>query len=88
MPRFHFNIYDGISLPDRDGSELADWQEARLEAVRLAGVILRDNATRIALGEEWRMEVTDETGLILFRLDFNVLEAPAMMQTGKKPVPS
>lgn len=79
MPRFHFNVYDGLSQLDREGQELAGWEEARLEAIRLAGAILRDEAKRIALGEDWRMEVTDETGLVLFRLDFTVMGSPAVM---------
>ena len=85
MPRFHFNVHDGADLPDRTGTELADWQDARLEAIRLAGAILREDARRIALGEDWRMEVTDETGLMLFRLDFTVMETAATMRSGPAP---
>lgn len=79
MPRYHFNVYDGVSEPDLTGTELADWQVARLEAIRLAGQILKDEAHRIALGEDWRIEVTDSTGLILFQMTFLVVEAPAML---------
>lgn len=78
MPRFYFNIYDGVSLPDNTGTELAGWDEARIEAIRLAGEVLKDQAKQISLGEEWRLEVTDRSGLVLFRLDFTVIEAPAV----------
>lgn len=88
MPRFHFNVHDGEDLPDRTGTELADWQDARLEAIRIAGAILRGDPGRIALGEDWRMEVTDETGLMLFRLDFTVMETAATMRSGLKPARS
>lgn len=84
MPRFHFNIYDGVNLLDPTGTELPGWDEARSEAVRLAGDVLKDSAHRIALGEDWRMEVTDDTGLILFRLDFSVLEAPVVRRIWAK----
>ena len=50
-----------------------------MEAIRLAGAIVRDDARRIAVGEDWRMEVTDERGLILFRLDFTVLQTSATL---------
>ena len=80
MPRFHFNVYDGVAAIDAEGTELADWGDARLEAIRLSGEILKDNAKRIALGEDWRMEVTDATGLVLFRLDFIVMASAATMQ--------
>lgn len=71
MPRFHFNVYDGVSIPDLNGAELANAREARLEAIRYAGELMTDHPERIALGEDWRMEVTDPTGLILFHLDFS-----------------
>ena len=82
VPRFHFNVFDGVSDIDTEGTELPSWEEARFEAIRLAGEIIRDDSKRIAVGEDWRLEVTDETGLILFRLDFNVMEAPAL--SGKR----
>lgn len=78
MPRFHFHVHDGCSLLDTEGTELADPQAARLEAIRIAGDILKHDAHRIALGEDWRIEVTDETGLILFQMTFLVIESPAM----------
>jgi hypothetical protein len=83
MPRFHFNVYDGVDAPDCDGTELPDWDTAREEAIRLSGELLRDSAKQMALGEDWRMEVTDETGLILFRLDFTVMGSSAL--PGLKP---
>ena len=78
MPRYHFNIYDGITSIDREGTELPDIQAARREAIIFAGAVIEDTGKRLKLGEEWRMEVTDDDGLILFRLDFIVSEAPAV----------
>ena len=78
MPRYHFNVFDGISSIDEGGSELADLVTARYEAIRLAGNIVADDAQRMKLGEDWRMEVTDDVGLLLFRLDFTVVETPAI----------
>ena len=83
VPRFHFNVYDGVNEIDREGTELPDRGEARIEAMRLSGEILKNTAHRLALGEDWRMEVTDEKGLILFRLDFTVMESAAT--SGSKP---
>ena len=77
MPRFHFHIFDGRDQRDEDGTELPDFKTARLEAIRYAGEVLRDQADRVALGEHWRMDVTDESGLVLLRLDFSALAKPA-----------
>ena len=78
MPRFHFNVYDGVELLDDKGVELPDTNFARREAIRYAGTLLEDGANKGSLGNEWRMEVTTDSGLVMFRLDFQVSESPAV----------
>lgn len=80
MPRYHFNVYDEHVSLDTDGTVLSDLQAARFEALQLAGEIIRDAAMRAELGEEWRLEVTDDTRLVLFRMDFVVADAPAAVR--------
>ena len=46
MPRFHFNVQDGRSDVDQDGTELRDVPAARAEALRLAGAIIDDAGRR------------------------------------------
>ena len=84
MPRFHFNVYDGVTILDEEGTEFVSWEEARLGAIRAVGEILKNSPKCVALGEDWRMEVTDETGLVLFRLDFQVIDSPAVMSSHRK----
>ncbi|MGH1571021.1 DUF6894 family protein [Methylobacterium sp. P31] len=86
MPRYFFNIYDGVSLPDDAGTELTDWREARVEAVGLAGEIFQNYAQRIALGEDWHIEVTDERQLVLFRFDFISHEAAVLVSQRRTPI--
>ena len=83
VPRFHFNVYDGYSAPDPEGVELVDLRAARKEAIVLAGSLIRDEGARLRPGEDWRMEVTDESGLLLCQLNFAVVEAPAIVKSGK-----
>jgi hypothetical protein len=78
MPRYYFNIYDGVDILDDVGTELPDAVFARREAIRYSGAILEDEAERLSLGEEWRMEVLDGTGLMLFCLNFMVTASPAV----------
>lgn len=40
MPRYFFNVTDGLAIPDRDGTELADDARACAEALRMAGQII------------------------------------------------
>lgn len=78
MPRYHFNVYDGSGSVDHDGTVLLGWQAARLEAIRLAGEILKDEADRVALSDGWRIEVTDDMGLVLFHMAFVITAASAI----------
>ena len=78
MPRYYFNVQDGCSGIDREGTELRDVHSARSEALCLAGAIIDDAGRRGDLGQEWRVEVTDDTGLMLFRMDFIVVESAAV----------
>lgn len=78
MPRFFFHVHDGAVIRDEEGAELSDLQAARTEAVKYAGRLLIDEADKFWSGEEWRMEVTDEAGLILFVLMFVATNSPAV----------
>ena len=78
MPQYHFNVHDGVDRPDRDGRELRDIHAARAEALVLAGEVIRDAGMRADIGEDWRIEVTDDTGLTLFLMSFLVVESPAV----------
>lgn len=78
MPRYHFNIHDGAELPDDVGTELPDLAAARIFAVRLAGECLRDHAAEFWNGEEWKMDVADDQGLIQFTLMFVGMDAPSI----------
>lgn len=78
MPLYFFSVFDGVDDVDRKGTELANPRAAQIEAISRAGTILKSDAERLAVGEDWYMEVTDHRGLILFRLDFFVLQSTAL----------
>lgn len=80
MPRFHFNIYEGHASKDQQGTELENYEMARRQAIALAGSVLVEESREPQVGNEWRVEVTDERGLILYRLDIMVSEAAAVSQ--------
>lgn len=79
MPRYHFNVRDGVSAPDPEGTELSGLAEAERCAVKLSGDLLSDDPDRFWTGEEWHMDVTDDRGLILFSLTFIANRAPSTM---------
>ena len=78
MPVFHFHIEDGIAKPDPDGTELSNVCEAKIEAVRLAGGLMRDHPNEFLMHHDWSIKVTDPTGLHLFSYTFFATEAPVL----------
>jgi hypothetical protein len=70
MPRYHFNVEDGQSIPDPEGTVLPDIEAARHEAIRLAGRLLDDHPAEFWDRGEWCVIVTDDAGRELFKLNF------------------
>ena len=77
MPRFFFNQFDGVYKSDDEGLELASLDDARHEAVRYAGEVMRDHTTLVWKGEDFRIEVTDAEKLVLFTVIVVGVDAPA-----------
>ena len=85
MPRYFFHVIDGTSVRDEDGTELPDIYVAQAEAIRLSGEVLRDMGARFWDGTEWRLEVADEGGRVLFTLRFSAEERLAEPSAGPGP---
>lgn len=79
MPRYFFHIHDGRSIPDQEGTELPGLQAAQKEAVKLAGEMLASDPAEFWNCNQWQVEVQDETGLVLFTLDFIASMARAVL---------
>lgn len=77
MARYFFNQFNGEFKPDDQGLEFATLNEARLEAVRYAGEVLREHPTLVWTGEDFRIEVTDAKRLVLFTIIVVGIDAPA-----------
>src|SRR5215217_7267903 len=57
MPRYFFHVIDGRASIDHEGTVLAGIDEARSEAIRTAGEILRQNSAGVWTGHPWQMTV-------------------------------
>ena len=64
--RYFFNIAGAVSDADDEGLELASISDARIEAIRFASEYLRERPEVVWVGDEIRVEVTDQEGVILF----------------------
>ena len=77
MPRFFFHHTDGAFDPDDEGTDYPDLTTARAEAVRYAGEIVRDRPDEVWAGDTFRIEVSDEGGMLLCTIVVLGLDAPA-----------
>jgi Domain of unknown function (DUF6894) len=65
MPKYHFNTDDRA---DPNGIEMESLAQAKCEAIRMAGQTICQGAEAFWARAEWKMTVTDASGLILFDL--------------------
>lgn len=59
--------------------ESADLYALRLEMARFVGELLRDHAAQLWNDQEWRVDVVDDQGLILFVMQILVSDRAATM---------
>lgn len=78
MARYYFHIGETDRGLDPVGVELPDLNDARIEAARMMGEMLKDRAGEFWSERSMKLIVTDESGLILFLLDLSAVEAPAL----------
>ena len=75
--RYFFNQLNGQVKVDDQGLEFASIRDARIEAVRYAGEVIKDHPTLVWTGGDFRIEVTDENALLLFTVVVVGVDAPA-----------
>ncbi len=68
MPRYFFDIENGVHTPDTEGVVLSGAAEARVQATAMAGEMLREGSARLWETGEWRLDVRGETGEMVFEL--------------------
>lgn len=85
MPRYHFDSVDGRRDADPDGIDLPNDHAARSMAVRYAGEVLVSDPATLWRRGQWRVEVTDDDGVLLFTLVTLAIDAP---RPGKRPPPA
>ena len=77
MTRYFFDLEDGKTSRDEEGTELDDRQGALLEAVKLLGQELCDRGASFWENPDLKLTVRDDTDLTLMRLTVFGTLAPA-----------
>ena len=85
MPKYFFHIRDGEYMPDEVGMELSGLAAAKRETIAFASRLMANNADKFWGGEDWFVEVTDDRDLLLFKLKFSAIMAPALQAFDEWP---
>lgn len=68
VPRYFFHTQTEIRLNDAEGLELDGPVEARREAIRTCGEMMRDAPESFWASRPWFVVVTDDAGIILWEI--------------------
>jgi hypothetical protein len=62
MPKYFFNIYPSRAAPkvDLQGQQFTDDRSAWREAIKVAAELVTDLQDDFEVGDEWRLEVTND----------------------------
>ncbi len=79
MPHFNINLRTPSVVSESWHIEMPDHTALRIELARYVGEFLKDHANLIWEDEDWRIDVTDESGLILYVMQISATNTAATM---------
>jgi hypothetical protein len=68
MPRFFFHTETDVRTTDTEGLEFPGYEEAKHEAIRTAGQMMRDTPKTFWGSRPWSVSVTNADGLIMWEI--------------------
>jgi hypothetical protein len=77
VPQYNIELRSQERVWETLAVESADQTALRVEVAKFVGELLKDHAEKIWIDEDWRVDVTDHTGLILFVMQITVINAAA-----------
>ena len=79
MARFNIQLRTDERVWDSMVVERDDHDALRIEMAVFVGELLRDHAQRIWEDQDWRVDVTDDKGLILYVMHISATDTAATM---------
>lgn len=79
MQRFYFFVQEGDTQAEGDAVDLENLEAARKESVQFAADMLAEIDGEV-FNKDWRVRVTDDTGLNLYEIMVVATIAPAAMK--------
>ncbi|KQQ12098.1 hypothetical protein ASF53_15695 [Methylobacterium sp. Leaf123] len=83
MPKYFFNVHDGLGITDDDGVECANREAALRTAVHYAGSLLKESGHRLSVGDTWSLEVIEEATSETFCIELRI--RPSLTSTASEP---
>lgn len=77
MAKYHIELRTENTVWDTLDVERENLTELRIELARFVGELLKEHAQQIWIDEDWRVDVTDESGLILYVMHISASETAA-----------
>jgi hypothetical protein len=88
MPNYHINVRTVSHIASSVEVEKETLMELRLEMARYVGELLKDHAALIWADQDWQVDVTDCSGLILYVIMISATETTATSGSVVRPQPS
>lgn len=79
MPFYNFEVRTPSHVMVTEGAELPDATAARVEAAKRIGILLTEHAGQIWVDQDWQIDFTDSSGLILWTIQVVALRSAATM---------
>ncbi|WP_260597788.1 DUF6894 family protein [Sphingomonas endolithica] len=79
MPIYHINVRTESHIATAVEVERDDLTSLRIEMAHFVGELLRDHAELIWTDEDWRVDVSDDAGLILYVMNITASDTAATM---------
>jgi hypothetical protein len=79
LPHYNFEVRTQTDVLDTVVVELNDSSAARVEAVKGIGALLHEHAGKLWIDQNWQMDVTNESGPILYVIHVSAMRSTATL---------
>lgn len=78
MPSYNIELRTAERVWEARKVKAADHTELRASVAKFVGELLQEHSRQLWLDQEWRVDVTDRTGMILFIMHLFVTDSAAL----------
>lgn len=76
MPYYNINLRTKSHIADMIEVDRESVEELRVEVARFVSELLRDHASALWVDQDWQVDVTDDTGMILYVVHLSAYASP------------